>query len=61
MCKIDKCERHELWGGYCLPHLKEALGVKDATNKKRGGRKKKVDALEVVTTDETEMETREAE
>jgi len=55
MCSKNNCERHELWGGLCLDHLKEKFAPKP----KRRSRKKKVDAVEVETTDETsEMETR---
>lgn len=55
MCRIEDCERHELWGGLCLDHLRE----KYAPQPQRKSRKKKVDNIEVVTTDETtEQETR---
>lgn len=50
MCKIDGCERHVLWNEMCLPHLKEALAPKP----KRKRRTKKVDAVELLTTDAVE-------
>lgn len=60
MCVVEKCDRHEIWGGRCLPHLKEHLEVVDATTKpKRKSRKKKIDAEEILVNDETtEMEVR---
>jgi hypothetical protein len=56
MCRRDKCERTEFDFGLCLDHLKEEVfGVKT----KR--RKKKVDAVEVITTDDTAtLEVRES-
>ena len=62
MCKHEKCERHEYDYGLCLPHLKEKFGLVEyeVAKPKRKSRKKKVDAAEVVTNDETaELETRE--
>lgn len=47
MCRIEGCERHELWGGMCLTHLREELAPKP----KRKRRTKKVDAVELLTTD----------
>lgn len=57
MCRIEECERHELWGGLCLPHLKEELAPKP---KRKRTTKKKVDSAELNTTDAPvdEMETR---
>lgn len=69
MCKHENCERHEYDYGLCLPHLKEKYSLStyekadapvEETKPKRT-RKKKVDAVEVVTNDETEMETRDTE
>lgn len=58
MCSKKNCERHELWGGLCLTHLKEAYAP--VAPKRR--RKKKVDAVEVTTTDAVEeVETREGD
>lgn len=67
MCNVENCERHEYDYGLCLPHLKEKYSL--STYEKAGApveeekpkprRKKKVDALEVETTDTEELETRE--
>jgi len=52
MCKKEKCERHEFDYGLCLAHLKEEFAP---VQPKRRTRKKKVDAVELVTTDATEI------
>lgn len=41
MCRNDGCDRHELWGGLCLTHLRESLEPKP---KRRRSTKKQVDA-----------------
>jgi hypothetical protein len=61
MCKIEKCDRTEFDFGLCLDHLKEKVfGVKTKA-KPRKSRKTKVDAVEVVTADDTtNLEVRES-
>lgn len=54
MCKIEDCERHEFDRGMCLPHRKEYLLYKDIAEReeeKPKRRRKKIDAVEVVTAD----------
>lgn len=51
MCRIEGCERHEFNHGLCLDHTKNP----DAPVKKKRTRRKKVDAVEVLTTDATEV------
>lgn len=59
MCRIEGCERHQFSNdGLCLTHTKDI----DAPVEKKRTRKKKVDAVEVETNDDTtELETRETE
>lgn len=68
MCKIKDCERHVFDRGLCLPHLKAVVFAADvdaavasieateARMPKR--RRKKIDAVEVVTADSEPQETR---
>ena len=64
MCNHENCERHEYDYGLCLPHLKEKFSLVsfEVAKPKRKSRKKKVDAVEVETTDApVEIEERSSE
>jgi len=54
MCKVDKCDGYPFNNGLCLQHYKEALGVVKPKAKRRK-RTKKVDAVEVTTTDAVDV------
>lgn len=53
-CSIEDCTRHALWGGFCRDHLINP----DAPVQKKKTRKKKIDAVEVLTTDADANEER---
>ena len=57
MC--SKCDRHELWGGLCLDHLREERLV-PALSKEEMGKEFKVaiDAIELVGADAAVTEER---
>ena len=52
MCRIKDCERYPFDRGLCLDHYRDALAPEKP---KRKTRKKKVDAVEVLTTDATDV------